>query len=77
MAVRGDLKVSGQPQMGLPAQARHRWGLDQGGSVGWLDLGDAIVLIPSGVSVLRDELLERADWESARSGFGDLELAKQ
>ena len=33
-------------QMSLPARARHRWGLDDGGEVGFLDLGDAVVIVP-------------------------------
>jgi hypothetical protein len=63
--------------MALPAQARHRWGLDGGGILGWVDLGDAVLLIPGGVVELRKELLAAADWESAKAGFGDPELANQ
>jgi hypothetical protein len=63
--------------MALPAQTRHRWGLDQGGVVGWVDLGDSVLLVPGGLSELRKELLAAADWDSARSGFGDPELANQ
>ena len=44
--------------MSLPASARHRWGLDEGGDVGYLDLGDAVVLIPGGVDKLRASLLD-------------------
>ena len=77
MTLRGEVKVSERGQMALPAQTRHRWGLDQGGLVSWLDLGDAVLLVPGGLHELRDELLAGADWESARSGFGDPELANQ
>ena len=77
MAQTGEVKVSERGQMALPAQARHRWGLDGGGVLGWIDLGDAVLLIPGGVGVLREELLAMADCESARSGFGDPELANQ
>ena len=77
MAYAGQVKVSGRGQMALPAQARHRWGLDAGGVLGWIDLGDAMLLIPGGVAELRKEVLALADWESARSGFGDPELANQ
>jgi len=77
MAQTGQVKVSERGQMALPAQARHRWGLDAGGVVGWIDLGDAVLLIPGGVAELRRELLAGADWESARAGFGDPELANQ
>jgi hypothetical protein len=66
--------------MSLPARARHRWGLDDGGEVGFLDLGDAVVIVPARVEELRRELLGavgEADWEAARSGFGDRELANE
>jgi hypothetical protein len=66
--------------MSLPASARHRWGLEEGGEVGYLDIGDAVILVPGGATKLRRELLEgisHADWENARSGFGDRELANE
>jgi hypothetical protein len=66
--------------MSLPSATRHRWGLDEGGDVGYLDLGDAIVIVPGGAEALRQKLLESVtghDWEFARSGFGDDELASQ
>ena len=77
MAQTGEVKVSERGQMALPAQARHRWGLDDGGVVGWLDLGDSVLLVPGGISELRNELLANADWDAARSGFGDPGLANQ
>ena len=76
----GDLRVSARGQMSLPAVARHRWGLDDGGEVGFLDTGDAIVIIPGGVDRLRHALLDvvsEADWDEARAGFGDLDLASE
>lgn len=73
----GEVRVSERGQMALPAQARHRWGLDEGGTIGGLDLGDAVLLVPGGVDQLRKELLREADWDSARDGFGDPELANQ
>jgi bifunctional DNA-binding transcriptional regulator/antitoxin component of YhaV-PrlF toxin-antitoxin module len=73
----GEVKVSERGQMALPAQARHRWGLDQGGVVGWVDMGDSILFVPGGLSRLRDELFANIDWEAARSGFGDPDLANQ
>ena len=80
MSTTGDLKVSSRGQMSLPASTRHRWGLDEGGEVGYLDVGDAVVLVPGGVDRLRTALLGAvtdADWETARSGFGDPELANE
>lgn len=77
MAQTGEVKLSERGQMALPAQARHRWGLDQGGVIGWIDMGDSVLLVPGGLQQVRDELLAHADWEGARSGFGDPELADQ
>jgi bifunctional DNA-binding transcriptional regulator/antitoxin component of YhaV-PrlF toxin-antitoxin module len=77
MTQAGEVKVSGRGQMALPAQARHRWGIDDGGFIGWIDLGDLVVLVPGGLSKVRDEVLANAAWEAASSGFGDPELANQ
>ncbi len=80
MTTTGDLRISSRGQMSLPASARHRWGLDEGGDVGYLDLGDALVLVPGGVDRLRAALLDAVSndiWASARSGFGDPDLADQ
>ncbi|MCB1262453.1 MAG: AbrB/MazE/SpoVT family DNA-binding domain-containing protein [Acidimicrobiales bacterium] len=80
MTATGDLRVSSRGQMSLPSSARHRWGLDDGGDVGYLDLGDAIVIVPGGTAELRRELLDSVtdqDWDQARRGFGDDELANE
>jgi hypothetical protein len=66
--------------MSLPAEARHRWGLDGGGEVGYLDVGDAVILIPDGVDNLRQRLFEAVtedDWALARDGHGDPNLANE
>ncbi len=76
----GNLKVSERGQMSLPAATRHRWKLDSGGHVGYLDLGEAIVIVPGGTDALRSELLDSIDediWSQAASGFGDDDLASQ
>lgn len=66
--------------MSLPATARRRWGLEDGGSVGYLDIGEAVLLVPVGVERFRRELLGSVtdeDWDAARDGFGDAELANE
>jgi hypothetical protein len=66
--------------MSLPAAARHRWGLDEGGEVGFLDVGDAVILVPGGVEDLRRRLfgaIADEDWARARRGFGDVDLANE
>jgi AbrB family looped-hinge helix DNA binding protein len=77
MADAGEAKVGDRGQMNLPARIRHRWGLDEGGTVGWVDLGDAVLLFPVGLAEVRNEVLIAAAWGEACSGFGDPELANQ
>ncbi len=73
-----DAKVSSRGQMSLPAGTRRRWGLEDGGRIGVLDLGDLVILVPGGVQRLRNDMLgaiSAETWEQARSGFGDTDLA--
>lgn len=80
MTSTGELRVSIRGQMSLPSSARHRWGLDAGGDVGYVDLGDAVVIVPGGTTEVRRRLLEQIgeeDWDAARAGFGDDELANE
>ena len=46
-------KVSRRGQMALPAEARHRWNLDNGGTVEIADLGGALLVAPAGRGGLR------------------------
>jgi len=39
--------------MALPAEARRRWNLSEGGAVEVADLGDALVIVPAGRGGLR------------------------
>jgi AbrB family looped-hinge helix DNA binding protein len=48
-----EFKVSERGQMALPADARHRWNLDQGGTVEVADLGDSLLIVPAGRGGLR------------------------
>lgn len=41
-----NFRVSDRGQMALPAEARHRWGLSDGGEVEIVDLGDALIVVP-------------------------------
>ena len=80
MTSSGELRVSSRGQMSLPSVPRHRWGLDAGGEVGYLDLGDAVVIVPGGIEALRASLLgaiSEADWRAARHGLGDPDLANE
>lgn len=64
--------------MSLPADARHRWDLHDGGDVGYLDLGDSVLLVPGGVAALRRMVIDAIPegvWDDASRGFGDPDLA--
>lgn len=54
-------RVSERGQMALPADARHRWNLTDGGSVEVADLGDALLIVPAGRGGLRGMLREAID----------------
>ncbi len=72
-------KVSHRGQTNLPAELRHRWGIDAGGEVGIIDLGDAALIVPGGIDVARQELrrvlLDRYD--DAVDSLEDADLADQ
>jgi bifunctional DNA-binding transcriptional regulator/antitoxin component of YhaV-PrlF toxin-antitoxin module len=51
-------RVSDRGQMALPADARRRWDLIDGGSVEIADLGDALLIVPAGRGGLRSMLRE-------------------
>ena len=48
MSVCAEFLVSKSGQMSVPASVRHRWGLDEGGRVTVIDLGEDVVLLPPG-----------------------------
>lgn len=56
VAATSNAKVSHRGQTNLPAELRHRWGIDDGGEVGFIDLGDAALIVPGGVTAARREL---------------------
>jgi bifunctional DNA-binding transcriptional regulator/antitoxin component of YhaV-PrlF toxin-antitoxin module len=56
MTATSNAKVSYRGQTSLPAELRHRWGIDRGGEVGFIDLGDAALIVPGGVGAARREL---------------------
>jgi bifunctional DNA-binding transcriptional regulator/antitoxin component of YhaV-PrlF toxin-antitoxin module len=79
MAATSNARVSHRGQTSLPAELRHRWGIDDGGEVGFIDLGDAALVVPGGVAAARRELrrvlAER--YESALAVLGDPDIADQ
>lgn len=50
------VRVSHRGQTSLPADLRRRWGIEEGGEVGIIDLGDAALVVPGGLGDARQEL---------------------
>jgi bifunctional DNA-binding transcriptional regulator/antitoxin component of YhaV-PrlF toxin-antitoxin module len=74
-----DARVSHRGQTSLPAVLRHRWGIEEGGHIGVIDLGDAALLVPGGVDVARRELhrVLRDRYEAGVAAIEDPDLADQ
>jgi AbrB family looped-hinge helix DNA binding protein len=53
---RATYRVSARGQLSLPADARRRWGLEEGGAVELFDLGDCVVMLPAGAKSARASL---------------------
>lgn len=69
--------VSSSGQMSLPAAARHRWDLDDGGPVDVIDFGFAVLTLPRGEGRrLLSDLVSREEHAAfVQSLAGDPELA--
>lgn len=72
-------RVSHRGQTNLPSELRHRWGIEGGGEVGIIDLGDAALVIPGGVQGARRELRRvlRDRYETGLDNLDDPDLADQ
>ena len=76
MASPAEFLVSSSGQMSVPAPVRHRWGLDNGGRVTVIDLGDAVVLLPPGARQrLLADALSAKDHRSYVENLDDSDLA--
>jgi bifunctional DNA-binding transcriptional regulator/antitoxin component of YhaV-PrlF toxin-antitoxin module len=49
-------KVSQRGQTSLPAELRHRWGIEDGGAIAFIDLGDAALVLPGGIEAAKAEV---------------------
>jgi bifunctional DNA-binding transcriptional regulator/antitoxin component of YhaV-PrlF toxin-antitoxin module len=69
--------VSSSGQMSLPASARHRWHLEQGGPVDVLDLGFGVLTVPKGQGrrLLNDLVSREEHAERVRALDDDGDLA--
>lgn len=64
--------VSSSGQMSLPAGARHRWNLDDGGPVDVIDLGFGVLTVPRGEGRrLLDDLVTREQHADFVRSLGD------
>jgi bifunctional DNA-binding transcriptional regulator/antitoxin component of YhaV-PrlF toxin-antitoxin module len=72
-------RVSHRGQTSLPADLRHRWGIDEGGEIGFIDLGNAALIIPGGVQAAKDELRRvlRGRYSAGLASLADPDLADQ
>lgn len=72
-------RVSNRGQTNLPAQLRHRWGIDAGGEVAFVDLGEAALILPGGMDRARIELRRVLGqrYEAGLEAIGDPDLADQ
>jgi bifunctional DNA-binding transcriptional regulator/antitoxin component of YhaV-PrlF toxin-antitoxin module len=72
-------KVSHRGQTSLPAELRHRWGIEDGGEIGFIDLGGSALVVPGGADAARKELRRvlRDRYEHGIAAVDDPELADQ
>jgi AbrB family looped-hinge helix DNA binding protein len=56
MSALSTVKVSNRGQMSLPASARRRWGFEDGGEIGVIDLDGALLLVPGGIQAAKKAL---------------------
>jgi bifunctional DNA-binding transcriptional regulator/antitoxin component of YhaV-PrlF toxin-antitoxin module len=72
-------RVSHRGQTSLPADLRHRWGIEEGGEIGFIDLGNSALVVPGGVQVARQELLRvlRDRYTDGLAAIDDPDLADQ
>lgn len=76
MPAASEFLVSASGQMSVPAAVRHRWGLEQGGRVTVVDLGDAVVLLPpGGRAALLNAALSAEHHVAFVAGLDDPDLA--
>jgi len=73
-------RVSHRGQTSLPADLRHRWGIEDGGEVAFIDLGDSALILPGGAHAARAELrrvLLNGGYDTAVADIDDPDLADQ
>jgi AbrB family looped-hinge helix DNA binding protein len=71
--------VSNSGQITLPAELRHRWGIEAGDVVAFVDLGDAALVLPAGIDRAKAELKRVLSqrYEGGLATIADPDLADQ
>jgi bifunctional DNA-binding transcriptional regulator/antitoxin component of YhaV-PrlF toxin-antitoxin module len=79
MSVVTSSKVSHRGQTSLPAELRHRWGIEEGGDLGFIDLGDAALIVPGGLKAAKAELQRvlRQNYNRSVAAVEDADLMDQ
>lgn len=79
MPATSDARVSHRGQTSLPVNLRRRWGIDQGGEIGLIDLGDAALIVPGGTAAARVELRRvlRERYDAGLAAITDPDLTDQ
>jgi bifunctional DNA-binding transcriptional regulator/antitoxin component of YhaV-PrlF toxin-antitoxin module len=72
-------RVSQRGQTNLPAELRHRWGIEDGGEIAFIDLGDAALVLPGGIARAKAELRNvlTARYDAGLVAIDDPDLADQ
>ena len=72
-------RISNRGQTSIPAELRHRWGIDDGGELGFIDLGNIALVIPGGLAAAKAELRRvlRDRYEIGLAAIDDPDLLDQ
>ena len=72
-------RVSQRGQTNLPAALRHRWGIEDGGEIAFVDLGDAALVLPGGMARAKAELKRvlNVRYDVGLAAIDDPDLADQ
>ncbi len=72
-------KVSHRGQTTIPSKLRHQWGIEQGGEIGIIDLGNVALIVPGGIEAARTELhrVLRERYDIGVANIDDPDLSDQ
>jgi bifunctional DNA-binding transcriptional regulator/antitoxin component of YhaV-PrlF toxin-antitoxin module len=79
MSATSTARVSHRGQTSVPAELRRRWGIEEGGEVGFIDLGGAALIVPGGPASARAELRRvlRDRYEAGLAAIDDPDVVDQ